>query len=668
MAQVKKVFVIHKTHLDIGFTDLAQTVMDTYLHTFIPQAIETARICNRDGKKNFVWTVGSYLIRYYLDYATDAGKLREAIARGDIAWHGLAVTTHTELMEPDVLEYDLSLFRALDKEFGRTTISAKMTDVPGHTAALVPYLVKNGIRYLHLGCNGSSRVLGVPPLSRLRYGEDEVILHYAGLYGAADVCGEYALEFAHTSDNMGPPTPERVESEMARLAEKYPGAEIVSGTMDEFALAIEPYRKEFPVVDAEPGDTWIHGVAGDPWKIGAYKEVLRAAERWKRADPTVVESATWQQVMENAMLVCEHTWGCDSKRWLSDYKNWGKTDFVTARQRNFTTEEDAKPAGDLIYGDYLTLQTRGKMCYEQMERSWEEQRDYVRQAIAALPEPYRSQAETASQALLPKQPAALEGKAVSVGEAFSLAGYTLCVGENGAVTVSAGPEDSCRYLLGDFVYQVFDAAEARRCFERYNRDFETTAQWAEPDFSKPGLQHVKNLQGQQASYRVRSACVKGNSLQVMLAAPEEAAQRFGAPRTVCLTYTFEGQISLTLEWFDKDASRIPEGVFLGFSAQGVSKEEVRVEKLGLPVNPYRICPGGNTRLHAVTGLQVGPMAVQSHHAPVLSVGGAYLYDVEETVGAPENGMYYLLWNNRWGTNFPLWYGDNARFDFTVMLP
>ena len=62
MPTIKKVFVIHKTHLDIGFTDSAAAVLHRYMETFIPGAIATARACNQNGKKNFVWTVGSFLI------------------------------------------------------------------------------------------------------------------------------------------------------------------------------------------------------------------------------------------------------------------------------------------------------------------------------------------------------------------------------------------------------------------------------------------------------------------------------------------------------------------------------------------------------------------------------------------------------------------------------
>ena len=39
---VRKVHVVFKTHLDIGFTDLAEAVVRHYLHSFIPAAIKAA--------------------------------------------------------------------------------------------------------------------------------------------------------------------------------------------------------------------------------------------------------------------------------------------------------------------------------------------------------------------------------------------------------------------------------------------------------------------------------------------------------------------------------------------------------------------------------------------------------------------------------------------------
>ena len=39
MDNKKEILVIFKTHLDIGFTDYAETVKDKYINQFIPNAI-----------------------------------------------------------------------------------------------------------------------------------------------------------------------------------------------------------------------------------------------------------------------------------------------------------------------------------------------------------------------------------------------------------------------------------------------------------------------------------------------------------------------------------------------------------------------------------------------------------------------------------------------------
>lgn len=86
----KKVIVVFKTHLDIGFTGLAEDVLRRYCDDFIPAAVELAFRVNTGVQKKFVWTVGSYLIRYYLEHANpDAcARLEQAIRAGFIRWHG----------------------------------------------------------------------------------------------------------------------------------------------------------------------------------------------------------------------------------------------------------------------------------------------------------------------------------------------------------------------------------------------------------------------------------------------------------------------------------------------------------------------------------------------------------------------------------------------------
>lgn len=669
MPTIKKVFVIHKTHLDIGFTDSAAAVLHRYMETFIPGAIATARACNQNGKKNFVWTVGSFLIELYLEKGQDPELLRQAIQDGVIAWHGLPLTTHTELMDGKLFQYGLSISQRLDREFGRHTIAAKMTDVPSHTHAMVPYLAKAGVKYLHIGINGSSKMVKLPPLCRLRYGEDEVILDYAALYGASSVCGEYAMEFAHTPDNSGPPSPESVAAEMERLAEKYPGAEIVSGTMDEFAEIVLAHKDELPVVTEELGDTWIHGVSTDPYKTAAYYELLRVRDQWEREDPAAVDSPAWRELCRNLLLVAEHSWGRDVKRWLSDWRNWEKKDFYAARERDHITPEDVMPAGEELREFTLRHEptfVAGLCSYQKMESSWEEQREYVENAVNALPQPWQDEARQRLAALRPESaPACAEPVAQ---RDFTLNGWHVQVQEDGSLRLLE--KDGRAYQnawLGRLVYEVYSAKTVFDNLEAYNRELERTRVWAEGDFAKPGLDKVADLQDGAYSYSVTGVEQQGDGLRVYLRANETAGERFGAPRVVVVSYLFEEKLGVELCWYQKDASRIPEGLFFGFNLDFQEGQAITLCKLDQDINPYQVREGGNRKLHASPRIRWEGGQLNSCHAPLASVGGRHLYDENETYGSAADGMYYLLCNNRWGTNFPLWYGENARFAFCLEL-
>ena len=647
MSRVKKVFVIHKTHLDIGFTDTAANVLDRYEKEFIPQAIRTARICNRDGQRNFVWTTGSFLIRHYLEHAEDPSDLLKAIGDGSIAWHGLACTTHTELMDPDLLSYDIQIARQLDARFDRHTIAAKMTDVPCHTQAIVPALARNGIRYLHVGINQASRPLDIPAFSRLVFGDDEILFHYAKAYGADDAFGDYALEFVHTSDNMGPPTPEGVFAALKQLQEKYPDAEITSGTLDDFAAILLEHKDELPVLTCEFGDTWIHGAASDPYKAGALRELLQVKNEWLSVHPKAAATKEYDAFMTPLLLVCEHTCGLDSKLFPNDSTHWTKPDFHSVRQT---------PA------------------FQKAQDSWQEQRDYLDQAVSALPEPYRSQASERLNALRPTLPPALSPQAVYPASPFTevklhINGYHVALREDGSLHILQTPNGNCRpdTVIGDLIYQVYGYATVDKCYRTYNRNFEETGWWSYPDFAKPGLDSVKDLADFTAHYRLKAYDRQADRLVLHLAAKAAMSDLYGAPRQAVVSYRFGPQITIQLQWFDKDASRIPEALFFGFRPGFTDPQKLTVTKIGQQVHPYDVCRGGNRKLHAATRFDYENIHMENIHAPLLSVGGPHLYDADDAYGPVEDGIYSLLYNNRWDTNFPLWYEENASFTFRLTL-
>src|SRR5208337_5559648 len=163
---VKRVLVMFKCHFDAGFIDTQANVVAKYFTQYFPQAIELARAQNASGKRRYVWTTGSWLLFEYLEQASpeDRKTMEQAIARGDIAWHALPFTWQTEMLSQSMIEGSLALSQSLDRRFDVVTTGAKMSDVPGHTRAIISPLAKHGIGFLDIGVNDASAPALVPPI------------------------------------------------------------------------------------------------------------------------------------------------------------------------------------------------------------------------------------------------------------------------------------------------------------------------------------------------------------------------------------------------------------------------------------------------------------------------------------------------------------------------
>src|SRR5688572_33391321 len=82
----RRLHLVFKTHLDIGFTDHAAKVRAQYHERFIPQAIETGEhfFAENSEAPAFIWTTGAWLIADHLatQPAEKVRRLERAIERG----------------------------------------------------------------------------------------------------------------------------------------------------------------------------------------------------------------------------------------------------------------------------------------------------------------------------------------------------------------------------------------------------------------------------------------------------------------------------------------------------------------------------------------------------------------------------------------------------------
>jgi uncharacterized protein DUF5054 len=634
---VSKVHLVCKTHLDVGFTDFGDAVLHRYLSDYIPRAIRLARD-TPEGR--FVWTTGSWLIWEFLERgsAQDRSLMEQAIESGWVAWHALPFTTHSELLDLPLLADGLRMSAQLDERFGRHTIAAKMTDVPGHTRGIVGPLVDAGVEFLHLGVNPASSLPRVPPVFRWRDPNGrELTVMYQQQYGDFTVFpgSPVALAVSHTGDNQGPQDAEGVLAECARLGETAPGAEILGSTLDAFAAEIRPWTADLPVVTAEIGDSWIHGVASDPQLLARYRALRRLNAEWQRHDPDFTH---------NLLLVVEHTWGLDHKTTLPDLTaGYDRAGFAELREQ---------PA------------------YQRMEASWQEKRELIDRAVESLD---ADRAALAKAALDELTPVRVQRGATTDSLVLEANGVRMRLdpGAGDVIELSGGEFDwaSESNRLASLTYEIFSADDYRGFYGSYNRDHETNADWSIPDFTKPGLPERDHAAWQPVVEHIEATGPL--SRRVWLRFPSEAVEEFGCPALSTVEYRLEStDLHIDVQWFDKAATRWPEAMWLSFVPRLPDDDgSWWISKLGQRVRTDDVVERGGRHLHAADD-EFGyaeRLRVRTVDAALVCPGRRRL--LQFTDEQPENadGMHVNLYNNTWGTNFPGWSGDDARFRFSVRL-
>ena len=629
----RTIHLVFKTHLDIGFTDHAARVRTQYHEQFIPQAIATGEhfFAEDPERPSFIWTTGAWLIWDHLNSQSPhrVRRLERAIERGLITWHALPFTTHTELMSPAVFRAGLSYAEELDARFGRKTTAAKMTDVPGHTLGMVPLLAKAGVRFLHLGVNTASPVPEVPPIFRWRAPcGAEVVVMYQASYGATDFPAgpDIGLSFAHTNDNIGPQSVGQTVEALRALRHAEPNAGMVASTLDAFGEAMWQRRESFPVVTGEIGDSWIHGTASDPHKLARFRALQRLHDGWAPSEAGFGRALT---------MVAEHTWGVDIKTYLRDETAWDRADFERAR------------ASDHRFG--------------YTEESWAEQRAYLDRALDELTPARRACAERELTALTPPPPLPLHP-----GTTLSDGGWTAelnpATGAIAALTAPDGTKLAGRDgALFSYTHESYNWRALQTHLDSYLRHRE---EWAILDHDKPGLDRAKTARTENF---VPSHTGTAESRIAIATLPDEAHEKLGAPQRCefALRALGEREIEITLVLRDKPANRMPEAGFLGFTPDGAKDWALR--KMGLWHDSAAIVRGGGGQLQAVEAVRAGTLELELLDAALVSPAEAPFLPFQPEKPDFSAGLRINLYNNKWGTNFPMWWEGSIAFRFRLTL-
>ena len=570
----KDVLVIFKTHLDVGFTNYAENVIDNYLNSFIPNAIKVGYEL-KDTDTPFIWTVGSWMIWKALK-EDKSGAVEQAVRDGILNWHGLPFTTHTELLNAKLFEAGLDISTELDEKFGRKTIAAKMTDVPGHTIGMIPLMRRRGLEFLHIGVNSATPVPPVPPLFKWKNGNEYITVMYEDGYGCTQEFDDFVLCFAHTHDNAGPQSKEEIIKVYEEIQKKFPDYTLKAATLNDVAERVRNI-KNIPVVEKEIGDTWIHGAATDPQKLSRYRNILRHTDENDLRDV---------RLRENLLFVPEHTWGMDVKKYFRDDKHY-----------TYKEMEDCVDERKTI------------------EKSWEEQRNYVRNAEKIL-------------GIEPEYDTSLP----------DLSGYAKITDDKADVF--------------EISWQIFDNSD----YERYKKDYmrlnDATVGWAIWDFTKVGL---PDYNGGIYTAQVTEAYKKDNTEIYKLEFDKEIETKYGLP----YFYLIINGKNIEIKWYNKKNSRLPQACW--FKIKGLD-EEWELNKIGKWISPENII--GSPLISAVeNGVRNNSVVIETIDSALVAPYGRRLLHYNEK--GLKQDLYFNLYNNIWNTNFPMWYSDDAVFRFAI---
>jgi hypothetical protein len=669
-AAVEEVVVVFKTHFDIGYTDLARNVVAKYRTSMIDNALT---VC--DGAKampaehRFVWTLSGWPMAQVL-WPGQTPERRERIAQaihdGRLVWHALPASLHTESLDLEDLVRGMVFSSQLSRQFGMPLpCDAKMTDVPAHTWALATILKHAGVRFMHIGCNGGSGRVEVPPLFWWQ-GPDgsRVLTMYSADYGTglkppADWPCKTWLALIHTGDNQGPPNADDVKRLLQQAARELPGVRVRMGRLSDFGDAIIKENPKLPVVRADLADTWIKGIMSMPIEtklarnirpqIAALDALGTLLPAWGVGVPSGRDTVA--AAYEGSLLFGEHTWGFDAKQCPRLYgKAW----------------EQARAAGK----------------YAGLEESWREKAAYIGKAADATRAATAADLQALARAVgaagprivvfnpLPWPRDGLAAVQVPPGAPCSLkdaaTGQTVaCQQEAGTLGFLArdvpamgyrtyvpvprtplapreeGParpsvtntlensffrvrldpargvvaslvdkrsgrelvDAASEYGLGQYVYERFDADDAAAYVKAYCRNL---APWVFQDFAKPELPPAKDVPHVTASPGNFQLSVSRDGLRTV--ATLRAAAGKAVPHDVTLRVTLPAdQPYVDFEWqvTGKKPDPWPEGGWLCFPLK-IEQPRFRLGRLGSVTDPAKdIQRGGNFDVFCLnTGLNV----------------------------------------------------------------
>ncbi|SMO72022.1 glycoside hydrolase family 38 N-terminal domain-containing protein [Solitalea koreensis] len=700
---VTDIWVVFKTHCDLGFTMSASEVFKKYREDMMDNAIrmiEADRL--KPAEERFKWTIAGWpmagAILGPLQTPERRAKIEQALREGSIAVHGLPCTMESDAFELEDYVRGLNFSSSLARQYGQPLpIAAKMTDVPAHSWLLPTLLNNAGIKFLQIGANYSDRPVLLPQLFWW-VGPDgsRILCNYTAQYGS-DITpprnwpSKNYLAVMMTHDNEGPPSPKEVDAVIAKV-DSMKGVKLHLATLDEFAKALLAENPDLPVIRGDMVDPWIHGVMSMPveTKIARNIRPLQSAvdvlntqlQSWGIHTSPLAPSLA--QSYENSLLYGEHTWGGNTP-------GWG---FFSMDGKNRDTER-------YLYGDAF-LDARKNGYYQKFEASFEDHKRYIKisdsivtgalsDRLSVLAQSVKSIAgEVVVYNPLPwprSGMVVIDGRQV-MADNVPASGYkTISLHQPAAVSrvdantntlqtryfkvqfdlkrggIASLIEKSTGrdwvdqhqpYALGQYVHEQFSHAQTVDYYNRFctkNNAANGTYKPNMPDNVPYSISSADNWTLMHARSSVADVVTLTSTSLPAVA------------QSISIKFTFPAeQPYAEVEWkiTGKKPSTLPEGGWLSFPFN-VANPQYLAGRIGGTMNlATDQITGGNRYLYgintgtAITARDHTGMGLCAIDAPLLSFGepGLWKYDYDYFPKKPT--VFVNLYNNMWNCNYPFW--------------
>lgn len=698
---VTDIWVVFKTHCDLGYTMSVDAVLKKYREDMMDNAV---RLIEVDKKKpadeRFKWTIAGWPMKADilgpLQTPERKAKVEQALRDGAISVHALPATIESDVMEPEDYVRGLIFSSQIAREYGhKLPIAAKMTDVPAHSWLLPTLLHHAGVKFLQIGCNYTVQPMRLPQLFWW-VGPDgsQVLCNYTPHYGSGvkppdNWPSKNYLAVIMTHDNEGPPSPKEIEAVKKQVAEMK-GVRLHLADLEEYAKAVLQENPAIPTVKGDMVDPWIHGVMAMPVESKIARNVRPLAPAldilntqlngWGIATASLTTSLA--KAYENSMLFSEHTFGAwapgtgffstDGVSNVEDRYKYNE-DFINARKEGFYKKFEASFRDKARYiniSDSIistALNTRLNLLADNVKAKPGEILVYnalpwVRSGMVAIDgEMMVAENIPANGYKVIKKVVASVGASDANTLTINTNFYTVKFDNKKGGIVSliekaSGKElvdQKSNYALGQFLHERFSYDQT---VDYHNRNYTMNNPLAgtKPDMPKD-ISYHSSTPGDWKIKMEHSSVADKVTLVAVNASPLAGA--------VSVEYTFPLDFPyVDMEWkiTDKVPNTVPEGGWLCLPFN-VNQPEFLVGRLGGTINLAKDqIVGGNRYLYGVnTGVSlIGPgnsgVGVCAIDAPLLSFGEPGLWKYDYDYFPKKATVFVNLYNNMWNTNFPYW--------------